>query len=323
MQVMNISLTQTSLTTLCIKLCGMLTICIPIWTWGQTIDKPNHHVCPPAPLPLDQQKEYIEKAPAKNAGFLWRVEKDSRISWLYGTMHLSTVDYAKPGTQIMQGMRQIDVFAAELHLNESQPNTPVNTSRFVVADAQLIRLRTAYQQDCVIGDSFSNLLPVLVLSSTQAQREGLFPGYSPDLRLLQIAQRTSKPIVSLENLAQQNLALTPASQQEFNEILTGFLDAFESGELRKDILRLHQLWRENDWPALIQYEREQRTEYPAWTHRMLDERNTLMARKIDTLHQQGQRVFVAVGALHMVGENGLPKLLDKLGYTVRFIPLKN
>lgn len=48
--------------------------------------------CPPTPMPLEHQMAYVANAPAMNAGFLWRIEKDERTSWLYGTMHLNHID---------------------------------------------------------------------------------------------------------------------------------------------------------------------------------------------------------------------------------------
>ncbi len=46
-----------------------------------------------------------------------------------------------------------------------------------------------------------------------------------------------------------------------------------------------------------------------------------MAARIDALHGDGKRVLVAVGALHMTGERGLPKLMAARGYTVeRLVP---
>ena len=46
-----------------------------------------------------------------------------------------------------------------------------------------------------------------------------------------------------------------------------------------------------------------------------------MAERIEALHGEGKRVLVAVGALHMTGEQGLPRLMAARGFTVeRLVP---
>lgn len=55
---------------------------------------------------------------------------------------------------------------------------------------------------------------------------------------------------------------------------------------------------------------------------MRSQRNVLMAEKINVLHEDGKRVFVAVGALHMAGKTALPKLLQDKGYAVTYVPLR-
>jgi uncharacterized protein YbaP (TraB family) len=62
---------------------------------------------------------------------------------------------------------------------------------------------------------------------------------------------------------------------------------------------------------------------PEFAQRLLDQRNVQMAQKIDALHQEGKRVFVAVGALHMAGKAALPKLMQERGYSVSTVPLRN
>ena len=50
--------------------------------------------------------------------------------------------------------------------------------------------------------------------------------------------------------------------------------------------------------------------------RLNDARNPAMAERIAALHGEGRRVFAAVGALHMTGAQGLPRLLRERGFTV-------
>jgi hypothetical protein len=55
--------------------------------------------------------------------------------------------------------------------------------------------------------------------------------------------------------------------------------------------------------------------------RLLDDRNSGLADGIERMHASGQRVFAAVGALHMVGPQGLPALLAARGFQVVAVPL--
>ena len=54
----------------------------------------------------------------------------------------------------------------------------------------------------------------------------------------------------------------------------------------------------------------------AWLKRVNDDRNGPLAARIDALHGAGQRLLVAVGALHMSGPQALPRLLAERGFTV-------
>jgi uncharacterized protein YbaP (TraB family) len=53
--------------------------------------------------------------------------------------------------------------------------------------------------------------------------------------------------------------------------------------------------------------------------KMLTERNIAMAEFARTQLLSGDTVFMAVGAAHMVGEDGIVSLLREMGYTVEKI----
>jgi hypothetical protein len=54
--------------------------------------------------------------------------------------------------------------------------------------------------------------------------------------------------------------------------------------------------------------------------RILFDRNPPMAERLVALHGAGTRFFAAVGALHMIGPQGLPELLRARGFDVQRIP---
>lgn len=279
-------------------------------------------------MQLEQQMAYVASAPARNAGFLWRMEKDGRVSWLYGTMHLNHIDYAKPGPQIMMAMRSSDVLAVEINtLQAPAPAPSAATPRFEpkLSGSQFERVAKAYVRECIAVSpatvaAAAVTMPLLI---TQAQRQGLLAGYSPDSRLVQIAQRTGKPVVELETIEQQVAAMAPRSQTEFDEAFQVALLEFESGKMQSDLLQLNQAWRQSAWEVFVKLEQDMTSRRPEFSQRLLDQRNILMAEKIDALHRDGKRIFVAVGVLHMAGKAALPKLMQDKGYSVASVPLRN
>ncbi|HYE39235.1 MAG TPA: TraB/GumN family protein, partial [Ramlibacter sp.] len=70
--------------------------------------------CPPPPLDLQKLPVDELRAGARDRGVLWRLEKDGRTSWLYGTVHVSRVDWVVPGAFIQHALEASDVLALEL-----------------------------------------------------------------------------------------------------------------------------------------------------------------------------------------------------------------
>jgi len=52
--------------------------------------------------------------------------------------------------------------------------------------------------------------------------------------------------------------------------------------------------------------------------RLIVDRNQRMAERVEPYLRQGG-AFIAVGALHLAGEQGLVRLLERQGYTVRVV----
>lgn len=58
----------------------------------------------------------------------------------------------------------------------------------------------------------------------------------------------------------------------------------------------------------------------AFNQAFLYRRNAIMAERMDQRFRQG-KTFVAVGALHLAGERGVLRLLERRGYSVTRMPL--
>ena len=90
--------------------------------------------------------------------------------------------------------------------------------------------------------------------------------------------------------------------------------------------RIAQVWAEGRFDELFRYEQWcdclNTPQEKAQFKRLLDDRNPALAERIDALHNAGNKVFAAVGSLHMVGKMGLPALLAQRGYQVERMEFK-
>src|SRR3954464_7908311 len=70
--------------------------------------------CPPAAQPLTSESMSDGIRKAKDHGFLWRVTKDGRSSYLYGTIHAARSEWMFPGPSTLEALRASDTLALEL-----------------------------------------------------------------------------------------------------------------------------------------------------------------------------------------------------------------
>ena len=100
----------------------------------------------------------------------------------------------------------------------------------------------------------------------------------------------------------------------------------QSGLGRRVLLRMANAWERGDLREIENYARWCDCVKTADDRAMLtalnDERNPAMAERIEALHGEGQRLFIAVGALHMTGPKSLPALLKARGFRVERVEFR-
>jgi hypothetical protein len=76
-------------------------------------------------------------------------------------------------------------------------------------------------------------------------------------------------------------------------------------------------WQNGDTRALARLLDEDFRDYPGLDDKLIYERNERWADKVSAMLGVGDDVLLVVGALHLVGPRGLPRLLERRGYRVR------
>ena len=291
--------------------------------------------CPPVAAPFTQEEMQAGLRSARDRGFLWRITRDGRSSWLYGTVHAAKRDWMFPGPKVTQALKASDTIALELDMQDPDIGRRLGAGMAAQRSAPLPeplrqRLLRLAEAECIPAQMLAPLSPemqVATLSVLAARRDGIDPSYGIDAVLGGFGRGAGKPVLSLETPEQQLQVLQmPSPQETLNFVESGIKD-LESGRARPLVLRLTQIWADADLDTL--------SSYASWCDclntdadraqqvRLLDARNPPLANAIAALHQSGKNVFAAVGSLHMIGPLGLPTLLAERGFSVervRFSP---
>jgi len=287
--------------------------------------------CPPTAQPPTPEQIQAAQRDARDRGFLWRITKEGRSSYLFGTLHLGKLPWIFAGPRLRAALAETDTLALEIDLTDPAllQNPPgAATAAMVLPAALRQRLSRQIAAACVPEAALQRLNPLMqaiTLTVLAARWEGLDASFAQELVLANAARVQQRPIVSLETAQAQLAVLLPSDPAEAERALDQALEQLEQGRTRPLLRRLAEAWAEGRFSEIENYaqwcECADTPQDRAFLRRLNDERNAPMAERIDALHADGKRVLVAVGALHMTGEQGLPRLMAARGYTVqRLVP---
>lgn len=313
------------------RLLALVALCAAAQTSAQTSAQAPALACPPqAQAPTPEQVQAALRS-ARDRGALWRLTRDGRTAWLFGTIHVGKLDWAMPGPRLRAALQASDTIALEIDVTDAQmvarlSRAAAGRTPGTLPAALAERLARRVDAACLPAqvrpaiDTQHPVMKAVTLAVLEARWEGLDAGYAQEAVLAGFGRTARHRIVSLETPESQLAALIPKDDGDTVKMVASSLDQLESGATRRAIARLADAWARGDLDELAQYER--------WCdcvlddadrrlmHRLLDERNPPLAERIDALHRDGHKVFAGVGVLHMVGPQGLPALLRARGFQV-------
>ena len=159
----------------------------------------------------------------------------------------------------------------------------------------------------------------LTVSLTQMARQGLDPQAGLDRHLMNLAAKAGKPAAGLESASSQISMLDGMNADEQRQLLREALEQVEKGDQQSR--RLHDAWRRGDdvtlWRDMAS---EMKRTYPGLYQRINVDRNDAWLAPLQQRLQDGQgTTLVVVGALHLLGSDGVVEKLRAKGYTVERI----
>jgi hypothetical protein len=269
---------------------------------------------------------------AQQDALLWKVSGNGlkKSSYLFGTYHLKSGDFLKKVKGAQEALEASEAVVGELEI------TPEVASQLmtymVMEDQQLDSILTIEQYDSVAAALKEQLgIPIMMLNKVKPMgiylllasgeagkemRENKKEGDSQpmDMWIQTRAKETNRPVLSLETMQDQaELLFNSSSIERQTEMLLQYI-RMEQKSVDAESEKLEKCYSKQNLECLV--ELMQSSDYSdIEKNLLLRDRNLRWIPQLEE-NMKKQSSFVAVGALHLAGDQGLISLLQNQGYIV-------
>ena len=276
---------------------------------------------PKAAQGADPWSQQTKKDPLPRP-LLWSIEKDGKTSYAFGTFHMGLDPATRLPDVVWNKLDAEPAFAMETDLSDQSLAKDVmqrsdgKTLHDDLGDAYWKKLEAALTPD--VAARVNAMRPTI--AATMLSMRGLPPTAPMDGVLFAHAQSGKKQLAYLEPAQVQVRALvhwmdTRALEEMLDDLAYGdqtqkdMLSAYIAGDDGK-ILKISDA-EKVEWKKFGRSD----AEYDEMMDEMLFHRNASWIDQIEKLHAQGG-VFIAVGAMHLIGPRSVLALLEAKGYKV-------
>lgn len=279
------------------------------------------------------------KATLNGEGLLWKLEKPGqKPSWLYGTMHVADprVTALEPAakeafdaahTLVIETTDVLDqqaMLASLMQRPELMMFTDNTTLTSLMTADEVATVNAALQARGIPPASVTKMKPwmlsaMIALPACELARKAAGAPVL-DILLAQQAKAAGKEIKGLESAADQ-LSAMASLPMEFH--IKGLVETLKLGDRMDDVIEtMIVIYQRGDtgmfWPLFrnaLPSSASDEPDYAAFEEAMVTSRNKTMVERADPILAVGD-AFLAVGAMHLPGPDGLVELFRKAGYTV-------
>jgi hypothetical protein len=259
---------------------------------------------------------------------LWAVKGRHNTVYLLGSVHmLKAADSALP-SEALSAYAASKGLVMELNLNDADVGAllgegsalemlPEDQSLDKLIGSQLwSRLLARMQPLGVDAETLNRFQPwfaALMLQQLELIKSGFEAAAGVDEQLALMAQTDGKPIIGLETVDDQLGYFAHLTGEQQRQFLRSTLD--ESSSAQGETAAIVRAWQQGDTVALERLLREGSSDAPDIYRLLTTDRNRRWLPKIVTLLNGDDNFLVVVGALHLIGHDGLVELLQHAGYT--------
>ncbi len=272
--------------------------------------------------PLQENHAQAEQI-KHSQGLLWKISKaGAKISYLFGTIHVSDTEITTLPAPVSKALDESSQFAMEA-LPDMEQLTLFSQSMFFNDGTLLSSL-----VDKPIYDNTKEILAayrlgadaVSVMKPWAAFLLMNYPsddGEPLDMVLLSLAKQNGSQVAGLETLKEQGALFSDLTIPEQVKLLTDTVCHYDLVE--QDFYAMKALYLKRDLSGLYNYAQrfsmENKPVYKKLMKKLIQDRNHIMSERMQAFLKKGN-AFIAIGAMHLAGKEGVLALLEKQGYSV-------
>lgn len=273
------------------------------------------------------QLNFAQKIQEKS--LLWEISGKNltKPSYIFGTMHVMCQGDVVLTPEIEKSLQSSDQIMMELDMDD--PMIMFNMMGATLSkDGKTLTEKLgedlSKKVDAILQERAKISLAMLDNLNLQAlsMQLGLLGLSCPmelgyDMLLTQEAQKNGKEIFGLETVEEQLKVLMEQSDEETLKAISFMANNFS--EVEKELMTMVETYKARDVQKLydIVFESYKDPKYPqVKLEELLDNRNKNWIPILENA-MKDKSLFIAVGAAHLAGENGVINLLRKQGYTVK------
>ncbi len=259
---------------------------------------------------------------------LWRVTGDRATVYLFGSVHLLPAGGFAIGGALADALKQSGRVCMEIDpdaqgesetasLTLARAVDPDGRSLFDLLGPDADRVRNAAEEAGIPLEPLAVFEPWfagITVSVMALQAHGYDVQHGVEQVIQAEARQEGKASCGLESLDGQLGMLDGLPAELQKEILLQSIE--ESEDVEAQIEPMLAAWRDGDEDGLVESLEEDFDGFPELAEALIYERNARWADQVSDMLRGDEDVLVVVGAMHLVGERGLPALLRKRGFRV-------
>lgn len=259
---------------------------------------------------------------------LWEISKKRhKTSYLFGSIHSDNASVLAFGDKVLPYLYTCDSYAGEIIIQPEdmfamlpylfEKDTTKQCGKILSAE-EMTAVIAAVEE--VMGKELNKMIPFMspyIVASLIANPNDSQVGenvYFLDIYLQEMAEDVGLNLISLESIKSQMSYIQKIDGEQQKNHLLEMIENLD--EVEKEMSEMIQLYLTQDLGEIKLMLETASSEDPLFMEGFMEERNALQVEGIVEA-MKSSSVFVAIGAAHLPGDNGVIQLLLDAGFTLK------